>query len=202
MPLGIICINETRLDKSIKNLEVGIQGYKLTRCNRNRNGWGVAIYTRNIIPYRPVDGSGLVPKNVEALCIEVRKPNGKRIIISIWHRLLNSNSEIRDCFETLLQNTDKEDKEIMITGDYNIDLLPKGQLENQAKAAQKNPKHLQMSQLINQPTGITESTKTLIDLIICKTDDPKITTANVVGQGISEQITYLSAKKACFPLAS
>ena len=43
--------NETRLDGTIDNNEVNITGYDLIRKDRNRNGGGVAIYIRNVIPY-------------------------------------------------------------------------------------------------------------------------------------------------------
>ena len=65
MNFDILCINETRLDKTIKNSEIGLQGYDLTRRDRNRNGGDVAIYVRNNIY---VERSALVPENVEALC--------------------------------------------------------------------------------------------------------------------------------------
>ena len=71
MNFDILCINETRLDKAINNSEIGLQGYDLTRLDRNRNGGGVAIYVRNNISY--MERSALVPENVEALCIEVSR---------------------------------------------------------------------------------------------------------------------------------
>ena len=43
MNFDILCINERRLDKTIKNSEIGLQRYDLTRRDRNRNGGGVAI---------------------------------------------------------------------------------------------------------------------------------------------------------------
>ena len=46
-----MCINETRLDSSIENSEVGIPGYDLIRRDRNRNGEGGAIYLRNANPF-------------------------------------------------------------------------------------------------------------------------------------------------------
>ena len=194
MPFDIICINETRLDKSIKNMEVGIQGYNLTRRDRNRNAGGVAIYTRNIIPY--INTSELVPENVEALCIKVRTSNAKPTIISTWYRPPNSNSEILDCFEMFIQNADKEDKEIFTTGDFNIDLLPKDNQNTKQKRLKEILNTYQMSQLIKQPATITEATKTLIDLIIWKTDDSKISTANVVDLGISDHnLVHICRKK-------
>ena len=184
MNFDILCINETRIDKTIKNSEIGLQGYDLTRRDRNRSSGGVAIYIRNTIPY--VERSTIIPENVEAVCIEVRKPNAKPILISTWYRPPNSNSEILDSFEIFLQNIDKENKEIIITGDFNIDLMPSETENSTAKRLKELLNTYQLSQLIKKPTRITESTKTLLDLIICKTDDPKTATTDVVELGISD----------------
>ena len=53
----------------------------------------------------------------------------------------------------------------------------------------------QLSQLIKKPTRITESTKTLLDLIICKTDDPKTATTDVVVLGISDHNLVYTCRK-------
>jgi predicted glutamine amidotransferase len=87
-------INETRLDNSISSAEVQICGYEIARRdrNRNRNGGGVAIYLRNNIPY--VERSDLIiPENVEALCLRIRKPKSKPVLVSTWYRPPDSNIE-------------------------------------------------------------------------------------------------------------
>ena len=163
MNFDILCINETRLDKTIKNSEIGLQGYDLTRCDRNRNGGGVAIYVRNNISY--MERSALIPENVEALCIEVRKPNAKPILISTWYRPPNSNSEILDFFEIFLRSIDQENKKIIRTGDFNIYLMPSDIENSNIKRLKEMLNTYQLSQLINKPTRTTELTKTLLDLI-------------------------------------
>ena len=70
-PVDILSINETRLDESISNDEVGIPGYNLFRKDRNRFGGGVAIYTRNIL--NVVERSQFVPDTIEAVCIKLQK---------------------------------------------------------------------------------------------------------------------------------
>ena len=165
MNFDILCINETRLDKTIKNSEIGLQGYDLTRRDRNRNGGGVAIYVRNNISY--AERSASVPENVEALCIEVINPNAKPILISTWYRPPNSNSEILAFFLIFLQSIDKENREIIITGDFNIDLMPSDIENSNLKRLKEMLNTYQLSQLINKPTRTTELTKTLLDLIIC-----------------------------------
>ncbi|CAB3997753.1 Hypothetical predicted protein [Paramuricea clavata] len=131
----------------------------------------------------------------KAVCIEVRKPNAKPILISTWYRPPNSNSEILDSFEIFLQNIDKENKEIIITGDFNIDLMPSETDNSKAKRLKELLNTYQLSQVIKKPTRTTESTKTLLDLIICKTDDPKTATTDVVELGISDHNLVYTCRK-------
>ena len=44
--IDILALNETRLDSSISDDLVSIDGYDLIRADRNRNGGGVCIYAR------------------------------------------------------------------------------------------------------------------------------------------------------------
>ena len=47
--IHIIALNETKLDKSIGDSLVGIEGYTLKRCDRDRHGGGVAIYIKDTL---------------------------------------------------------------------------------------------------------------------------------------------------------
>ncbi len=123
LPIDILCLNETRLDNSISNSEVENRGYELVRRDRNRDGGGVAIYLRNNIPF--LERSDLISDNVEALCLEIRKPKSKPVLVSTWYRPPDSNIELLECFEKFLQKIDDENKEMIITGDFNCDLLKK-----------------------------------------------------------------------------
>ena len=64
----ILALNETRLDSSISDDLVSVDGYDLIRADRNRNGGGVCIYARCNINYlkRP----DLVPNSFEAVSLE------------------------------------------------------------------------------------------------------------------------------------
>ena len=44
---AILGITESKLDSSVTNAEVDINGYSIVRNDRNRNGEGVACYIRN-----------------------------------------------------------------------------------------------------------------------------------------------------------
>ena len=163
------------------------------RHDRNRHGGGIAIYIRNVIPYS--ERNSLIPDNVEAICLEIKKPNTKPILISTWYRPPNSNTELLDRFELFLQNIDNENKETIITGDFNLDLLPKENKGSSTRWFLELLTTYQLQQIIDKPSRVTESTKTLLDLIICKTSDSKTIASGVIDLGISDHnLVYISRK--------
>ena len=44
-------IFESKLDETILQLEIQLSSCELLRCDRNRNGWGIACYIRSDISY-------------------------------------------------------------------------------------------------------------------------------------------------------
>ena len=50
---AIFGISELKLDSTVTNKEMNINGYDTIRCDRNRNGGGVACYIRNELVFNP-----------------------------------------------------------------------------------------------------------------------------------------------------
>ena len=113
-PVDVFTINETRLDESISNVEVNIQGYNLWRKDRCRYGGGVAIYTRDILNVREM--SSFVPENIEAVCLEIIKPKTQPILITTVYRPPSSNTNFMDDLENYLHVLDGQNKELILTG--------------------------------------------------------------------------------------
>ena len=44
---AVLGITESKLDSSVRNIEVNINGYSIIRSDRNRHGGGVACYVKN-----------------------------------------------------------------------------------------------------------------------------------------------------------
>ena len=101
-------INETRLDDTINDGLIHLNGYDVLRKDRNRMGCGVAIYCRDNINIK--NRNDLVPDSLEALCVEVRKPKSKPILIVSCYRPPNSNHEVLKLIENLIKNLDNEEK--------------------------------------------------------------------------------------------
>ena len=120
-PLDILSINETRLDDTINDGLIHLNGYDVLRKDRNRMGGGVAIYFRNNI--NTINRNELVPDSLEALSVEVRKPKSKPILIVSCYRPPNSDHEVLKLIGNLIRNLDVEGKEFVILGDFNYVLL-------------------------------------------------------------------------------
>ena len=80
---AVIGVSETKLDKSIINSEILIGNYDLLRCNRNRNGGGVAWYIRNNLSYTK---KNLFPNNIGNVFFEMHLPKTKPISAGIVYR--------------------------------------------------------------------------------------------------------------------
>ena len=48
--IDIIGVSETRLDGTVTDSMVSIEGYRIFRNDRDANGGGVAIYVKNSLP--------------------------------------------------------------------------------------------------------------------------------------------------------
>ena len=59
---AVIGICESKLDKSITNSEILIDNHDILRCDRNRNGGGVACYIRHDVSYTQ---KNLFPNDIE-----------------------------------------------------------------------------------------------------------------------------------------
>ena len=112
-PFDILTLNKTRLDNSIPDCEVQMPDYDIIRSDRNRNGGGIAIYITTVITY--TIRNDLLQNPFELLCIEVKKPKSKPLLISAWYR--PSSAKIELFGKNVLKLIDNEDEDIIITED-------------------------------------------------------------------------------------
>lgn len=137
-------------------------GYEILRKDRNCNGGGEALYIRNSLSY--VNRSNLLPQDVEALCIEIIvKHNCKPFAVLAYYRPPNSNSDdFLNRFESIIQILEMEEKELYVMGDFHYNFLQ----DNISRSLETVCDLYQLTQLINEPTRITDSSKSLIDIIL------------------------------------
>ena len=90
---AVIGLPETKLDESIQNGEIDIEGYTLERSNRNRRGGGVACYVRRgggVACYVRDDISFNIRETfsneIENIFLDILLPKTKLILIDIVYR--------------------------------------------------------------------------------------------------------------------
>ena len=194
-PFDILAINETKIDSSILDSEIHIDNYTIVRFDRNRFGGGVALYIKNNIPYS--ERKDFVPDNLEMICVEITRQHSKPLLIATWYRPPNSKLDIFTNFELFLFKCDMENKELILGGDLNCD-VNKLAPDSQTHKLQTLSSLYQLTQVINEPTRITETTSTLIDLIL--TNKPEyISTVGVLHLGISDHSLVYAVRKFELP---
>ena len=198
--IDVLAINETRLDDNISDLEVNVRGYDIIRRDRplnGRSGGGVCFYIRSNINYSI--RKDLQNQLFEILSIEIRKPNSKPFVVTTWYRPLHSPVELFSHLDTLLGKLDSENVEHFLMGDMNCNLLSNENVY--AKALLNVTDIYGLKQLINEPTRITPSTSTLIDLIF--TNQPNnVNCSGVSHVAISDHSLIYAYRKISIPTAS
>ena len=117
------------------------------------------------------------------ICIETSKPHNKSFLVSTcWYRAPNSQSALFDEYEAFLRNSDIENREVIIMGDLNCDIL-------------KSPCE---SLIIDEPTRINGTSATLIDLILTNKEE-NISKSGVIHLGLSDHSMIFAIRKHCIP---
>ena len=104
-------------------------------------------------------------KGIEAIWIEVSFTKTNPILICFMYRPPDSSQyldkKFLTYFDNMIKTVDYENKETILTGDLNCNYLVRNDHEEIKEILYRN----KLKQLIKQPTRITETSKTLIDII-------------------------------------
>ena len=176
----IICINETKLDDSIDDSLVHIDGYAIIRKDRNKHGGGVALYIHQNINFELK--RELMCDEIESISVQIKNGKFKPSIITSIYRPPGKQVSYFEALEYMFGQLESQNKESIILGDTNCDF----------DTPANNTKHLSnilisfgYSQLIKNPTRTTSTTSTIIDHIM--TNRPEIISGRgVVPCGISD----------------
>ena len=195
MPFDILAINESKIDNSIPDTEISIPGYNLIRKDRNRAGGGVVLYIRDHIPFS--DRKDLVPDRLEMVCVEISRPHSRSFLVGTWYRPPNSDMNLFDECDTFFQKCDAERKELLIVGDLNCD-VKKVPPDPHTRELQFLCSLYQFDQLIDEPTRVSSTSATLIDLVVTNIKE-NISASGVIHLGISDHSLIYAVRKFTIP---
>lgn len=187
----IVCCTETCITPEIDDVELFISGYNLIRCNSNsRHTGGVVIYVRNDIKYDNVNHCANIG-NYWFSSVIVTLLGIKIHLIVVYRSPGGSEAKFLDYFEEYCNEIILSGLFILIVGDFNIDLMKE---TTYSKKIRKIVQDFGMKQLVNEPTRTTNSSSTLIDLIITNNFEisakvfctPKISDHDIIGVCINK----------------
>ena len=157
--IDILCICETWLENSVDDKFIHIPTFNVTRFDAGR-GSGVCIYYRDSLKIKVLETGLDKIENLEDIWIQVQLKMFPSFIVGCIYRhpkaLAASFMYLSDVFKTMLLKK----KPVFILGDFNDNYLDK------SNHISKICKTLNLWQVIDKPTRITEHSSTLLDLII------------------------------------
>ena len=191
-PVDIIGISETFLNDTYKSSEICITNFSMIRKDRPlRNGGGLVIYLHNSIKFKYLDN--ITCDNLETIWIQIENNYESDFILGYVYRTPNSGTEWFNNFEKQLENVMSLGLNIVMMGDFNVDLLsnPNNKLTELTQAHN-------LTQVVDTPTRITQNTQTLIDhKIIYVTMPISINEMLVPKIGISDHYPTCITYKHC-----
>ena len=112
----------------------------------------------------------LEAENVEIICLELHLWK-KTILLGTIYRPLGADYRVLDSIAGMLDRVAQEQKEVVLMGDFNCDML-KPQPSVATREFFTSTEELNLSQLITNPTRVTNHSASLIDLLF--TTNPNI----------------------------
>ena len=164
-PFDIFSLSETWLDKSITNAEMSIDGYSLERRDRNSTGGGVACYIKSDVTYRR--RSDLECSNLEILWLEIINNGSSSMFVAVIYRPPDSTSDFFQYAEENIENVFNVSRKVVVLGDFNCNMLTSNPLSSKLNDMCT---YLQLQQIIDKPTRVTDCSRTCIDLILIPSD--------------------------------
>ena len=170
-PFDIIGITETRIKKGkTPYTDISLNGYNYESTPTESSAGGVLLYLSSDINYKCRNDLNIYKsKELESIFVETLFSNSENYIIGCIYKHPNMPiSEYNESYlSPLLDKLSKEKKEIIILGDFNIDLLNYEKNHD----IQENLNLLYSNSYlpyITLPTRLSNTTKTLIDNIFYK----------------------------------
>ena len=149
-----------------------------------REGGGFAIYYKESLDVEEMEKYNT--EGLEAFWIET-KLSSQRLLIGCVYRPPNVTT-FYDKFQTLLENIWSTRENITTAGDFNSDMLRRNQSEGEKYRGKKLKNILgsfDLKNVIKRPTRVTDTTKTIIDLIIVS-DTSKVQSSGVLEYKIAD----------------
>ena len=163
----IIAVSETRISKKTSlTSNINLNNYSFETTPTESTAGGTMLYVSNRLSYKPRTDLNMYKKNeLESIFIEIINSKKSNIVVGCVYKHPNMDVlDFNSLINQLLDKISKEQKQIFLLGDFNINLLnyhehqPTNEFLDSLASNSIIP-------YILQPTRITSHSKTLIDNI-------------------------------------
>ena len=151
----------------------------------------IFVYVRNDI--RAKRREELETNEISCLWLEITPDKGKSFLVGNMYRPPDSKIEYNDRFEEFIVTVINEEKEFILLGDFNKNLLNADTDREWGNFTTS----LGLSQLISEPTRVTNNTQTLIDHIYTNNED-NIRSVNVEKLCVSDHYEIFCNRSSHF----
>ena len=165
--IDVFTISETWLNTTVTNKKLEIDGYKLHRLDRlYKKGGGVCAYVRKNIKSSVIkELTQISDTSFHQLWINLQYMKTKSLLACVCYRPPDCPL---DCFENSLKpqyvHAVSMRKPIIILGDLNCNML--NTTSREYKSLTEMTSELNLKQIIESPTRITDISQSLIDVIL------------------------------------
>ena len=182
----VLTLSETWLNHSIEDSEIALPGFTCVRKDRtetNKGYGGVAIYVREGLPFQVRNDLHSIEH--ECLWIEITRAKCRSTLISCVYRAPNIDfSGFISNFNSCMENIKLDKCDLVLLGDFNANMLLHSR-NIEKKELLKFMRVFDLTQLITDATRVTETTRTLVDVILVN-NDHRITDSGVVSVSLSD----------------
>lgn len=186
----LVAVTETWLQHRIQNDLVDVQDYILLRRDRVTRGGGVAFYLKKTLQYQIISTT----KDIENLWIYITAGKQKHAFGVIYNPpgAKHMHDQFLVNFENILSFVVPSADHIFCLGDFNIDLFNFGNSITRDFLSLING--LGLTQIINEPTRITSTTATLLDLVLVDAEELVANSGVVDLHTIDHSLVYCNLK--------
>lgn len=190
--IHVLGISESWLSENIDDSEIHIDGYNSFRLDRqttNDSHGGVLCYVKENLSCKHI--IDFHDDDVETLFIEINLPHTKPILVGNVYRPPDASSMYLEKLDDIFQKCNNRYDEVYILGDFNVDISRKCNAKKISNVANNSSMH----QLINDYTRITNTSRTIIDLVFVSKLDNVITSGSHV-LGLSDHNLVFVVRKS------
>ena len=189
---AVIGVTESKLDATVLDGEVNIDGYEVIQSDRNRHGGGVACYVRNDISFNVRSDFS---DEIENIVFDMLLPKTKPILVGILYRPPDQSIFLDKLSTAISRSNTFDNQEVYILGDLNINLINKQKhIPNGIKRYKEFCSLYGLEQLISTPTQVTKNSSSILDHILTNSTD-RVSQSGVIDTGLSDhQLIYCTRK--------